>query len=208
MGLFGRAKEAKPVPSSADAIIQMEKTIKLVEQRQAYLQHQSDQEDKKLKEIMKTTKNKREAVLCLKKKKLCQQQITSLDGAILTLHSQKSMLEGHAMNLMIVDAMKNGARAMKEETRKIGDVNGVEDVLATVEECIAEANEINEAISQPLAGMMVDNEDDIEAMYQELLEQQEEEEQVEEELPSVPKQPVAAILLHNGVLHSNVETPW
>jgi hypothetical protein len=62
-----------------------------------------------------------------------------------------------------------------------GDVNGVEDVLATVEECIAEANEINEAISQPLAGMMADNDDDIEAMYQELLEQQEDEEQVEDE---------------------------
>jgi len=185
LSLFGRAKEAKPVPTSADAIIQMEKTLKLVEQRQSYLQHQSDQEDAKLKKFVRE-KNKREAILCLKKKKMCQQQISSLDGAIVTLTSQKAMLEGHSINLLVLDAMRMGAQAMKEETRKIGDVNGVEDVLANVEECIADAVEINEAISQPIMGMLNETEEDMEQAYNELLEQQEEE--VEEELPSVPKQ--------------------
>jgi len=123
-----------------------------------------------------------------KKKKIAQQQISSLDGAIVTLTNQKAMLEGHAMNLLIVESMTAGARAMKEETRKIGDVNGVEDVLANVEECIAEANEISEAISQPIAGMMNDTED-IEQMYNELLEQQEEE--GEPELPDVPRERVS-----------------
>jgi len=193
LSLFGRAKEAKPVPSSADAILQMEKTIKLVEQRQKYLQHQCDEEDVKLKAFIKNKAQKREAILSLKKKRICTQQINSLDGAILTLTNQKAMLESHSMNLMIVESMKVGAKAMKEETRRIGDVNGVEDVLATVEECIAEANEINEAISQPLS-FIGEAEDDIEQMYLELLEQQEEE--GEPELPDVPRekhQPTKAV---------------
>lgn len=187
MGLFGRAKEAKPVPTSADAILQMDKTLKLVEQRQSYLQHQIKQEETKLKKFV-TEKNRREAILCIKKKKLCEQQISSLDGAIVTLTSQKQMLEGHSINLMVLDAMRIGAHAMKEETRKIGDVNGVEDVLANVEDSIADAVEINEAISQPISGMLTENDDDIEREYLELLEQEEDNGVMEEELPSVPKQ--------------------
>lgn len=129
---------------------------------------------------------------------MCEQQISSLDGAIVTLTSQKQMLEGHSINLMVLDAMRIGAHAMKEETRKMyvqirdnllvarinfssGDVNGVEDVLANVEESIMDAAEINEAISQPIQGMLNDNDDDIEREYLELLEQQEEDNDIIEE---------------------------
>lgn len=62
-----------------------------------------------------------------------------------------------------------------------GDVNGVEDVLANVEESIMDAAEINEAISQPIQGMLNDNDDDIEREYLELLEQQEEDNDIIEE---------------------------
>jgi len=186
MNLFGRAKESKPAPTSEEAISKMEKTLKMIEQRQAYLQHQIGQEEIKARKFAKE-KNKREAMLCLKKKKICQSQITSLDNSILTLTNQKAMLENHNLTLQIFDSMRVGAQAMKAETKKIGDVSGVEDVIAEVEECIADAQEINDVIGQPIQGFnMVGDEDELEDEFNNLMEEQEN--FVDEELPNVPVQ--------------------
>ncbi|XP_048619847.1 vacuolar protein sorting-associated protein 32 homolog 1-like [Brassica napus] len=58
-------------------------------------------------------KNKRAAMLCLKRKSVYEQQVEQLGNYQLRIHDQMIMLEGSKATTETLDALRSGASAMK-----------------------------------------------------------------------------------------------
>jgi len=139
----------------------------MLEKRENYL------ETRILKEIQiakaNATKNKRLAMMALKKKNAYQTQINNLGQARLTLETQICAIEGAAVNTQALNGMIEGARALRDLNRNM-DVGDVEEVLEDVREQMEIATEIGTAIANPL-GMDELDEQDLEDELKALVEQ-------------------------------------
>jgi len=154
--------------------------------------------DQQLTEAIKfmASKNKRAALMCLKRKKTYEAQMEKIYGAKLTIEQQVMMLEGANVSLEAMNAMKMGAASMNTIHKDL-NVDQVDDTMDEIREQMDIANEINDAISQPLGGEVLD-EDELLAELDELEQSSLDEQLIGLEktpatkLPSVPtKAPVA-----------------
>ncbi|KAL7752399.1 ESCRT-III subunit protein snf7 [Sorochytrium milnesiophthora] len=192
MHLFGRAK---PKTSPKDAIIRLRDTLETLEKREKYLQTKIDAELKSAK--LNATKNKRVALMALKRKKTYESQIEKITGARMTIETQMMTIENANVNLEAMNAMKAGAEAMKQIHGAM-DIDKVDATMDDIRDQMDLANEISDAISQPV-GFGVDlDEDELNAEL-ELLEQEELDDKLLDmgnvplSAPSVPTtEPVAA----------------
>ncbi|KAI9140920.1 Snf7-domain-containing protein [Paraphysoderma sedebokerense] len=166
MHLFGRSK---PKAAPKDAIIKLRETLEMLEKREKYLQTKIDNELK----IAKTnaTKNKRAALMALKRKKQYEGQIDKISGARMTIETQVMTIENANVNLEAMNAMKSGADAMKHIHGAM-DINKVDATMDEIRDQMDLANEISDAISQPV-GFGLDMDEDELAAELELLEQEE-----------------------------------
>jgi len=170
MKLFGKAKKG---PSAKEGITKMRETLEMLEKREAYLQSKINHEVAEAKRFM-AAKNKRAALMCLKKKKTYEAQIEKISGASMTIQTQLMAIEGANVSLQTLEVMNMGARIMKDLHKNMT----VEDVDRTMEEIQSQmevASEIETAIAQPLGGVMFDEDDleaELEALEQESLDQQ------------------------------------
>ena len=108
MNLFGKAK-TKDTPK--DAIVKIRDSLEMLEKREKFLNLKIENELK----IAKTnaTKNKRVALMALKRKRALEDQITKIMGSRMTLETQVMAIENANINLETMNAMKAGADAMK-----------------------------------------------------------------------------------------------
>jgi len=151
----------------------MRETLEMLEKRETYLQSKINHEVSEAKRFM-ALKNKRAAMMCLKKKKTYEAQIEKISGASMTIQTQLMAIEGANVSLQTLEVMNMGARIMKDLHKNMT----VEDVDKTMEEIQAQmeiATEIEGAIAQPLGGVMFDEDEldaELEALEQESLDQQ------------------------------------
>jgi charged multivesicular body protein 4 len=102
-------------------------------------------------------KDKRGALFCLKKKKMYEAETIKIQNTRLTIESQIMSLEGAVSNAGIVQGMAEASEAL----RKINDsanIDKVEGIMDDIQDGMADQQEINDIISQPV-GMNLDEDD-------------------------------------------------
>jgi len=191
MPLFGKKKTAPPPKES---ISKLRETLDMLEKREQFLQKKMDKEVADAKKFMQQ-KNKRAALMCLKRKKTYEGQMEKISGARMTIEQQVMTLEGANVSLEAMNAMKMGAQSMKAIHKNMS-IDNVDDTMDEIREQMDIANEINDAISQPLGGDVLD-EDELLAELDDL-EQQSMDEQLldipsmKNQLPAMPSAPTRA----------------
>ncbi|XP_060074225.1 charged multivesicular body protein 4b-like [Ylistrum balloti] len=132
------------------------------------------------------------ALQALKRKKRYEKQLASIDGTLSTIEFQKEALENANTNTEVFKVMGDAAKAMKGAHKDL-DVDQVHDMMDEVADQQEIANEISEAISNPVGfGEDVD-EDDLLAELEELEQEGLDEQLLNvgpalDDLPSVPTQ--------------------
>ncbi|XP_063933820.1 charged multivesicular body protein 4c-like isoform X2 [Zophobas morio] len=185
MFLFSRKKKA---PLATESISKIRESMETLQKRQCYLEKKVEME----KEVAKknATKNKKAAIMALKRKKQYEQQIERLLGAQMTLESQLMAIEGANVNLEALKAMQQGSRTMKTITQGM-TLNEVDDTMEDIQEQMDIVNEVGEALSQGL-GQQYDEDELLDEL--DTLEQEELDQKLLTELPSssLPKVPTKA----------------
>ncbi|KAF9974772.1 ESCRT-III subunit protein snf7 [Actinomortierella ambigua] len=187
MKLFSGLGRAKPTPK--DSIVQLRETLQMLEKREQYLQTKVDNEVNIAK--ANAQKNRRAALMALKRKKQFETQIEKILGSRLTIETQVMAIESANVNLETMKAMRAGADAMKGIHRDM-DINKVDNIMEEIREQWELADEISNAISEPV-GFGIDMDEDELARELEDLEQEELDKQLMDTqaqprigLPSVP----------------------
>jgi len=151
----------------------MRETLEMLEKREAHLQNKINHEQLEAKKFM-AVKNKRAAIMCLKRKKAYEVQIDKMSGARMTIDAQLMAIEGANVSLETMNVMKMGAQTMKTIHNNI-TIEDVDNTMEEITEQMSIANEINEAISQPIGGADYDEDElnaELDALEQENLDEQ------------------------------------
>mmetsp|Transcript_29981 Transcript_29981/g.96136 ORF Transcript_29981/g.96136 Transcript_29981/m.96136 type:complete len:158 (-) Transcript_29981:1507-1980(-) len=126
MRLFGKKKDtqSKGGVSPEDAIKRLNETAEMLRKRQAFLQHQIDGETEQIKKLLKEKKdpnNRKKAQTVLKKRKLkeksvdtLERQIMNLETQVLTLQEAVVGVDGYKAQRVFTDAMKKIHEGMYE----------------------------------------------------------------------------------------------
>jgi len=177
MRLFGKAKTA---PSPKDSITKLRETLEMLEKREQYLQRKVEKELQLAKQ--NATKNKRAAMMALKRKKTYESQMDKIAGARMTIDTQLMAIEGANVSLEAMNAMRMGAQTMRAMHNNM-TVETVDDTMEEIREQMDISNEINDAISQPLGAELYD-EDELQAELDKL-----EQENLDEQLLGIQAAP-------------------
>jgi len=127
-----------------------------LETRESHLQNESLKYRSAAK-LKLSEKNRREALLLLKRAKLCDKQINQTYGQRSNLDVQIMALEGASNNLAIFNTLVAGKNALKLASAQV-DVDVVNDLMEDINENIQINDEVSEALSQQL-GPIVDEDE-------------------------------------------------
>ncbi|CAK4081017.1 unnamed protein product [Aphanomyces euteiches] len=160
MNLFGR-KAPAPVRTSpsdtAETIRKLREQLDTLEKRESHIEKkialQLEEAKKK-----SAAKDKRGAIFCLKRKKMYESEIEKLQGARMTLETQVMTLESTQVNMATFQAMRVGTQQMKAIHGQM-NVESVDDIMDDIQEEMATANEIAQAISQPIGNTLYDDDE-------------------------------------------------
>jgi charged multivesicular body protein 4 len=203
MNFFGRKKkDATPTTATKksapaannpqETIVKLREVINQQDKREEHIQ-------KKIDTLVNTAKtkmaagDKKGALFAMKQKKMHESEIDKINNTKMTLETQVMNLESAVQNKETFSAMKTGTGAM-QTIRKEMDIEKVDEMMDDIREEMEIANEISNAIAQPVDFMPVD-EDELLAELQELEVQDTEAEllkrptagkESELDLPSVP----------------------
>ncbi|KAG2176420.1 hypothetical protein INT43_005660 [Umbelopsis isabellina] len=169
---------SKSKTTAKDSIVKLRETLSMLEKRQAHLETKAENEYKIAK--LNATKNRRVALLALKKKKAYEGQIDKINGTRMTIETQVMAIENANVNLETMNALRGGAEAMrnihgsiiakwrfskktkveKGSERSIpGDINKVDATMDEIRDQMDIANEISDAISRPVLGDELDEDE-------------------------------------------------
>mmetsp|Transcript_17908 Transcript_17908/g.43340 ORF Transcript_17908/g.43340 Transcript_17908/m.43340 type:complete len:222 (+) Transcript_17908:257-922(+) len=175
MHLFGKAKPKAPSPS--DAIAKLKDSEQMLSKRQAFIQTKIDAEMAMIKKKL-AAKDKKGALTCMKRKKLYEASVDQLEKMTINIQTQIITLEGAAVNVEAFQANKMFVEGMKKVHGDL-TVDKVEEQLQDAQEQMDVQKEITDALANPLA-TDVEDEDDLLAELEEL-----EQEQMDEQLMNV-----------------------
>ncbi|XP_071503378.1 charged multivesicular body protein 4b-like [Diadema antillarum] len=185
MSFFGKKKKA-PAPTSNEALQKLRSVEEMLMKKQDFLEGKIDNELKLAKK--NGTKNKRAALQALKRKKRYEKQLAQIDGTLTTIETQREALENAHTNTEVLSTMQYASKALQATHAKVG-VDDVDELMGDIQEQMERAQEITDAISNPIGFGAEDiDEDELNAELEEL-EQEEFDEKmldVDIELPSVP----------------------
>ncbi|XP_063416869.1 charged multivesicular body protein 4b-like [Mytilus trossulus] len=205
--MFGGGKGKNKAPTPQEAIQKLRETEEMLEKKQAFLEKKIDQEVGTAKK--NAAKNKRAALQALKRKKRYEKQLQQIDGTLSTIEFQREALENASTNTEVLNVMGNAAKALKAAHQNM-DVDKVHDLMDDVAEQQEIANEISEAISNPVGFGQDADEDDLMAELEEL--EQEELDQklldvgpMVDNLPAVPSEPVPVAAAKSKPQHDDDE---
>jgi len=187
--IFGGGKGGSNTPDPATAIQKLREMEEMLGKKQEFLEAKCEHELKVAKQH--GTKNKRVALAALKRKKRYEKQLQQIDGTLTTIEFQREALENANTNTEVLSIMGEAANALKVAHKNM-DVDNVHALMDDIQEQQEIANEISEAISNPVGfGTDVDEDD----LLKELEDLEEEEASsklleigpvAQDELPSVP----------------------
>ncbi|VDP23510.1 unnamed protein product [Soboliphyme baturini] len=169
----GSGKKGDKMPTPLEAIQRLRETEEMLVKKQEFM-------EKKIEEEIATakkhgTKNKRLALHALKRKKQYEKHLQQIDGTLSTIEFQREALENASTNTEVLNVMGSAARALKAAHNNM-DVDKVHDLMDDIAEQQDVANEISEAISNPIGfGQDVDEEElmaELEELEQEELDKQ------------------------------------
>lgn len=169
MNLFGRSKPTPPQPTAAApppvpdnkaAITKVRDTLETIGKRKDHLMRKVDGEVTNAKKFSAAGK-KREALQCIKRKKMFEKQLEQLSNTEITLETQMLTLESMNMNQEALSAQRLAAKTMQTQMTNMGGVDAVEETMDQVEDGLADANEIAEALGRSVAMPGMEDEDDL-----------------------------------------------
>ena len=146
----------------------LNETIENIGKKEDHLQRKMDAEVANALKFNAAGK-KREALQCLKKKKMYEQQLNQLGTSKINLENQKLTMESMNMNAEIIDTQRVVTTSMQAQVKKMGGVDKVEELMDQVEETQQDFEEIQNAMNRPtnagdddellaeLEGLMVDD---------------------------------------------------
>lgn len=162
--LFGSKQAAAPVSQSAasanktiSAIQNLTEHEEQLEKRKALLEKRVDAELEKAKEFTRQ-KKKPQALQCLKKKKLLENEVLNLDNMIMRVNEQRMMLEGQRTTVDVVSSMHTAALAAKDNMKAM-KIENVDKVVDEINETTDQMRQLNEVFAAPL-GLGNDIDDD------------------------------------------------
>eukprot|EP00198_Chlamydomonas_reinhardtii_P005993 XP_001695329.1 component of the ESCRT-III complex [Chlamydomonas reinhardtii] len=153
--LFGQ----KPgtASSTISAIQNLTEHEESLEKRKALLEKRMDAELERAKEFTRQ-KKKPQALQCLKKKKLLENEIANLDNMIMRVNEQRMMLEGQRTTTEVVSSMHTAALAAKDNMKAM-KIENVDKVLDEINETTDQMRQLNEVFANPL-GLGTDLDED------------------------------------------------
>lgn len=150
----GNKQQKKELPKKA--IVELREHIQMLNKKRGHLELQiSDQEALARKHI---ATNKALAKNALKRKKGYESNLMKIENQIDSLETQLTAIESANLNLETMKAMKQGASAMKQIHGEY-DVDKVENTMDDIREQVELAEEISEAISRPVGGDYIDEDE-------------------------------------------------
>lgn len=145
--LFGTQKKA---PTPNQSIDKMKETLEILEKRESLLNKKIDIEVKKAKELL-AKKNKQGALLCMKKKKTYEEQLTRLGNQKLSLENMIMKMEEATIDMETLDAQRQGADSLKKIYGKNG-IDKIDKQIDEIRDVMDTANEISNVVSQAFSG--------------------------------------------------------
>jgi len=102
-------------------------------------------------------KDKKGAMLCLKRKKMYEGEISKIQGARITMEQQVLSLENHSITIETVHTMQQGAQTMKTMRGRMG-ADDVADLMDDIREEMDTAEELSNELSRPAQELFDDAE--------------------------------------------------
>jgi len=103
------------------------------------------------------------ALFCMKRKKLYEAEADKIMNVKMTLETQVINLESAAQNAETFKAMEAGNKTMKKIRTEVG-IEQIDDMMDEIKEEMEMANEINNAIGQPMDPLMTDQDELLEEL--------------------------------------------
>jgi len=170
-----------PKAGARDAIVGLRQQLQMLEKKEEYLIKRIEEEMKKAR--ANATSNKSLATAALRRKKAMEGDLDRIGGTRLQLEMQVSTLESANINAETMAAMRRGSEALKAIHGNLTPQK-VESQMDAINEQREVANEISEAISNPMGGELID-EDELKAELAEL-----EQEELDERLMGAERVPI------------------
>ena len=136
----------------------MNETIENIGKKEDHLQRKIDAELATAEKFDAAGK-KREALQCLEKREMYEQQLMTLGTSKMNLETQKLTMESMKMNAEILDAQRVAAKAMQEQVKQMGGVDKMEELRDGLEEVHTDAREIGDATNREVGGFEADYEE-------------------------------------------------
>ena len=155
--LFGTPKkqvEAEKTSKIVDAIHSIADTLKTQEKRKAHLEKQIEALTADAREFVRIGK-KESASTCLKKRKMYENQVKTIDDAMFNLEVQKLNLENTQFQKSAVESFAKVNSVLKETGIKADDV---ERIMEELQDAVDDQQEVAAVLSRPLVHIDVDDE--------------------------------------------------
>lgn len=150
MWLFGKSKEpaaqAQPQVSASDAIQKQRAALDTLEKRVVFLEKKITAQDNEAREKARN-KDKRGALLALKKKKMLNSEIDTLNNSRVTLEKQIMNLEAAQTQNVAIEALKTGVQAQKDLNAKM-NVDKVDQLMEDLQEQEDLQKEVQQVLGQ------------------------------------------------------------
>lgn len=161
------APSAKGSTGPAAEIEKLDNAIEILEKKISLNEKKVGIELQKAKEY-NSKGNKAFALQCMKRKKQMEEQITSAYAQMSNLETMRTKLQESALLKQVLEATKAGAKRL-EEDNKLLNADQIEDERERIQEIMDGQKAVAEALSQPLDGEVVD-EDELMGELDELME--------------------------------------
>jgi charged multivesicular body protein 4 len=154
---FGTPKkqvEAEKTSKIVDAIHTITDTLKTQEKRKAHLDKQIEALTNEAREFVRLGK-KESASVCLKKRKIYENQVKTIDDAMFNLEVQRLNLENTQFQKSAVESFAKVNSVLKETGIKADDV---ERVMEELQDAVDDQQEVASVLSRPLVHIDIDDE--------------------------------------------------
>lgn len=143
--------------TTANTVVSLRESIATQEKREQHLEKKIEQLTDEAKAKM-AKKDKKGALFALKRKKLYEAEIDKIGNIKMTLETQVMNLESAAQNAETFKAMNAGKSAMTTIRNDVG-IEKVDDLMDDIKEEMEMANEISDALAQPVDPLLADEDD-------------------------------------------------
>jgi len=143
--------------NTANTVVSLRENIATQEKREQHLEKKIEQLTADAKAKM-AKKDKKGALFALKRKKLYEAEIDKIANIKMTLETQVMNLESAAQNAETFKAMNAGKNAMTN-IRTDTNIERVDDLMDEIKEEMEMADEISNALAQPVDPLLTDEDD-------------------------------------------------